>query len=260
MNLTIRPEQPGDHSETVALTRAAFWNLHRPGCDEHFLLHRLRDDACFIPELSFVAIAPGQAPLCEGGSRRSRQGGATPFGAARHLPQTPTGTTCHLPQGGRQSGNIIGHIACARTHIEGEDGARHEVLTFGPLSVLPEFQKQGVGSALIAHLFTEAPTRDFHALIICGSPFYYCRHGFVGCQQFGVRDSRGDYPFAQLAIELTPGALAGKAGRWILPAVYEEEDPTALEAFDAAFPPQEKQTLPIQNAFHLAVSAHIREE
>ncbi|MCL2696317.1 MAG: N-acetyltransferase [Clostridiales bacterium] len=240
MNIIIRPEQPSDYQETIELTRAAFWNIYRPGCDEHFLLHRLRKDDCFIPELSFVAIAP----LPEGGSRQCRQGGA-PTGAVRHLPQ---------------EGRLVGHIACARTHIEGDGGARHEMLTFGPLSVLPEYQKTGVGTLLIQRVFAEAPALGFGAVLICGSPFYYCRHGFKGSKAFGIRDANGDYPFAQLAIELIPGALSGKAGRWVLPKVYEEEDPAALDAFDAAFPPWEKKTLPIQNAFLLAVSATIRED
>ena len=96
-------------------------------------------------------------------------------------------------------------------------------------------------------------------MLICGSPFYYCRHGFLGSKQFGITDSEGAYPFAQMAIELVPGALAGKAGRWILPAVYEEENEQGLAAFDAAFPAWEKRTLPIQNAFLLAVSAVIKE-
>lgn len=42
MNPVIRPENEGDYKEVENMTREAFWNLYRPGCDEHLLAHRLR--------------------------------------------------------------------------------------------------------------------------------------------------------------------------------------------------------------------------
>jgi len=42
MNLIIRNESPGDYRIVEEITRKAFWNLHVPGCDEHFLVHKLR--------------------------------------------------------------------------------------------------------------------------------------------------------------------------------------------------------------------------
>ncbi len=59
-NLIIRPETPADYHEAEALTRRAFWNLHVPGCNEHYLVHRLRRDCAFVPELSFVAELEGK--------------------------------------------------------------------------------------------------------------------------------------------------------------------------------------------------------
>jgi putative acetyltransferase len=40
--------------------REAFWNLYVPGCNEHFVLHNLRNSSDFIPELDFVAEKEGQ--------------------------------------------------------------------------------------------------------------------------------------------------------------------------------------------------------
>lgn len=53
-NLMIRPETSADHAAVEALTREAFWNVYRPGCMEHYLLHRFRSDPAFIPELSLI--------------------------------------------------------------------------------------------------------------------------------------------------------------------------------------------------------------
>ena len=51
---TIRPETPADYRETETLTRDAFWNVYQPGCMEHYILHVLRRDPAFVPELDLV--------------------------------------------------------------------------------------------------------------------------------------------------------------------------------------------------------------
>ena len=58
--ITIRNEIPSDYSTVENLVRESFWNVYRPGCLEHFVLHTLRDDPAFVPELSFVMEADGQ--------------------------------------------------------------------------------------------------------------------------------------------------------------------------------------------------------
>ena len=51
---TIRIEKKEDYKNTENLVREAFWNVYKPGCDEHFVLHCMRNDSAFIPQLSFV--------------------------------------------------------------------------------------------------------------------------------------------------------------------------------------------------------------
>lgn len=58
--MLIRPEEARDHRAVEALTRRAFWNLHAPGCNEHYLVHKLRSHPDFIPELDFVLEVEGQ--------------------------------------------------------------------------------------------------------------------------------------------------------------------------------------------------------
>ena len=50
----IRLETPADHAEVEYLVRESFWNVYRPGCLEHYVLHCLRKDEAFVPELDFV--------------------------------------------------------------------------------------------------------------------------------------------------------------------------------------------------------------
>jgi predicted N-acetyltransferase YhbS len=55
MSVTIRLEQPEDYRETEILTREAFWDVYKPGCDEHLLVHKLRECPAFVRELDLVA-------------------------------------------------------------------------------------------------------------------------------------------------------------------------------------------------------------
>ena len=58
--MIIRLERPEDFREVENLTREAFWNVYKPGCVEHFVLHRFRTDPDFIPELDFVMEEDGR--------------------------------------------------------------------------------------------------------------------------------------------------------------------------------------------------------
>ena len=51
---TIRLEKKEEHRKVENLVREAFWNVYRPGCSEHFVIHMLRDDPAFVKELDFV--------------------------------------------------------------------------------------------------------------------------------------------------------------------------------------------------------------
>lgn len=57
---TIRLERKEDHREVEYLVRESFWNIYRPGCLEHYVLHQMRSCPDFIPELSFVMEKDGR--------------------------------------------------------------------------------------------------------------------------------------------------------------------------------------------------------
>ena len=56
---TIRLETKEDYSAVENLVREAFWNVYRPGCSEHYVIHVLRDDPAFVKELDFVMERDG---------------------------------------------------------------------------------------------------------------------------------------------------------------------------------------------------------
>jgi predicted N-acetyltransferase YhbS len=60
MNIEIRNEREPDYPETENITREAFWDVYKPGCDEHLVLHQLRLSNAFVPDLDFVACDNGK--------------------------------------------------------------------------------------------------------------------------------------------------------------------------------------------------------
>ena len=60
MKTIIRNETPNDYRAVENLTRESFWNVYKPGADEHYYVHMMRTHPDFIPELAFVLEADGE--------------------------------------------------------------------------------------------------------------------------------------------------------------------------------------------------------
>lgn len=59
-DLVIRLEKEDEYQEVENLVRNSFWNVYRPGCQEHYVLNQLRSDSAFVPELDFVMLRDGE--------------------------------------------------------------------------------------------------------------------------------------------------------------------------------------------------------
>lgn len=59
-DIVIRRERPEEYFQVENLVRESFWNVYRPGCQEHFVLHRLREDPAFVKELDLVMEQDGR--------------------------------------------------------------------------------------------------------------------------------------------------------------------------------------------------------
>ena len=58
--VSLRVETAHDYAAVERLTREAFWNIYKPGCDEHYLLHILRDSPGYLPDLHLLALWRGE--------------------------------------------------------------------------------------------------------------------------------------------------------------------------------------------------------
>ena len=144
------------------------------------------------------------------------------------------------------AGEIVGHIFYTRSQVHSEDGTRYPVITFGPISVRPDMQGQGIGSALIRQTLALAAEMGFPGVVITGNPAYYSRFGFRPASGFGILYEDGSSFPALMAKELIPGGLSGMGGRVSFAPVFTHVDPEALERFDEGFPKKEKLKLPGQ--------------
>jgi predicted N-acetyltransferase YhbS len=136
-------------------------------------------------------------------------------------------------------GKIIGNIVYMKSIVIGDDGKDYQVLTLGPVAVLPEYQGKGVGGSLIGHAKQTARELGYTAILLCGDPAYYSRHGFVPAERFGIRTADNFYFVPLQACELYENALLGISGRYAEDAVYEVDAGAAAE-FDKGFPEKEK--------------------
>lgn len=140
---------------------------------------------------------------------------------------------------------VVGSILYSRSAIIDKNLFAHEVITFGPVGVLPLFQKKGIGSALITHTIPLAKRMGYRAIVLFGNPAYYRRFGFLSAQHFGIMTAEGESCDALMALELFEGALQEICGRFLEDPVFHV-DPTELEAFDQLFPKKEKHVTDAQ--------------
>jgi len=211
MDILIRPETENDYFENELVTREAFWNLYVPGCNEHYLVHLLRDHPDYLPEFSFVA---------------------------------------------EYENRIIGNIFYAKSHVVNELNEQLDTLTFGPVSVLPEYQRKGVGTALIRHTVEIANDKEYPAIIIYGSPCNYCKHGFKNCKDFSITTKEGRYPYSMLVLELQNGVFQGHSWKYYDSEVYNIND-VEVEEYDQRFPPKVKGYHYTQEEFAIAIRASL---
>ncbi|MFZ2955560.1 MAG: N-acetyltransferase [Candidatus Ozemobacteraceae bacterium] len=193
MSIIIRPEVEADFFETEMITREAFWDKYKPGCDEHLVLHQLRKSEAFIPELDYVAI---------------------------------------------DDSKIVGNIVYSKATVKNM-AAENTVLCMGPLSVLPSFQKRGIGSLLMRKTIEKAIFLNYSAIVIFGNPQYYMKFGFVNAEQHGIQTSDGHNFDAFMTLVLSTDLMKGIAGRFFEDKAFQIKNED-LEMFEKYFPFKEK--------------------
>lgn len=147
-------------------------------------------------------------------------------------------------------GNIIGNVMYTASKLVDEAGNEKDILTFGPLAVLPRYQRMGVGKALLEHSFDIAEKLGYDIIVIFGSPANYVSRGFKSCQKYNICLEGGIFPTAMLVKELKSGALDGRKMTFYESPAFDINEAEA-EKFDSNFPPKAKEHRTSQEEFYI---------
>lgn len=119
-----------------------------------------------------------------------------------------------------EAAGIVGHILFSPIAIETPQG-QAPAISLAPMAVLPVYQNQGIGSALVRHGLQACRQLGQRIAIVLGHVEFYPRFGFRPASQWGLVSPWPEAGEAFMALELTPGALAGIQGRVIYPSYFE---------------------------------------
>ncbi|RGN46340.1 MULTISPECIES: GNAT family N-acetyltransferase [unclassified Bacteroides] len=135
-------------------------------------------------------------------------------------------------------GKIVGNVVYMKSVIRADNGNSYEVLSLGPISVLPEYQRKGIGVRMIEYTRDIARRMGFAAILLCGDPDYYSRQGFLSAETFGIRTEDDMYADALQVCPLSERAMSGMKGRYVEDSIYQIDESVASD-FDKHFPPKE---------------------
>ena len=96
------------------------------------------------------------------------------------------------------NGKVIGNIMYTKAKLIDETGKEKNILTFGPVSVSPAYQRRGYGKMLMEHSFIKAKDMGYDVIVIFGSPVNYISSGFKSCKKHNISIENEKYPSAML--------------------------------------------------------------
>jgi putative acetyltransferase len=117
---------------------------------------------------------------------------------------------------------IVGHILFSKIQIIGS--SVFESLALAPMAVIPDLQKQGIGTALINKGMKKAKEMGFDSIIVLGHSEYYPKFGFLKASKWNITCPFEVPDEAFMAIELTEKGFDGKSGTVKYPDEFMEDD------------------------------------
>ncbi|MEL7220642.1 MAG: N-acetyltransferase [Bacteroidota bacterium] len=116
---------------------------------------------------------------------------------------------------------VIGFIMLTQLSIQGEDDS-NPALALAPVAVLPEFQGQGIGGALVNAAHEKAKAAGHQIIILLGHADYYPRFGYQQCQKYGIQLPFEVPPENAMVLGLAANSLEGVSGVVVYPTAFFE--------------------------------------
>ena len=147
-------------------------------------------------------------------------------------------------------GQVIGNIMYTKTRLVDETGREKQILTFGPVSILPEYQRMGYGTMLMERSFEIAVELGYDVIVIFGSPKNYVGRGFKSCKRYNICLEEDIFPSAMMVKLLQSEALDGR--KWVYyDSPVMKIDEQEAERYDNSLEPMEKKAMPSQEEFYI---------
>jgi len=109
------------------------------------------------------------------------------------------------------NGVIVGHIMFSPVSLSGHLELR--IMGLAPMAVAPEYQRKGIGSALVRAGLEGCKQLGFGAVVVLGHPAYYPRFGFSSSARFGIGCEYNVPEEVFMVVELQAGFLEGASGK-----------------------------------------------
>jgi putative acetyltransferase len=106
-----------------------------------------------------------------------------------------------------QSDRIAGHLFFSLVTVEGKCSKNLSVLGLAPVAVVPNYQRQGIGTRMIREGLEECGRSGFQAVVVLGHPHFYSRFGFIPASRNSLRCEYDVPDEAFMVLELESGAL-----------------------------------------------------
>jgi len=111
-----------------------------------------------------------------------------------------------------QSDRVVGHIFFSLVAVEGKCSRNLSIQGLAPVAVLPNYQRQGIGTLLIREGLKECARSGFQAVVVLGHPDFYSRFGFIPASRKSLKCEYDVPDEAFMVLELESGALQDCSG------------------------------------------------
>lgn len=158
-----------------------------------------------------------------------------------------------------EDGQIIGHIIYVKAKLVAKDGKEKEILSFGPFTIHPDYQRKGYGRLLLEYSFEEARKLGYDTVAIFGNPENYACYGFKNCRRYNVCLEEDVYPVALMVKELSEGVLSGDNWKYVESPAHNLDE-SGFEEYDSTFPQMEKGYKYTQELFYIYSRSNLLRE
>lgn len=148
-------------------------------------------------------------------------------------------------------GKIIGGIFYTKSKIIDKNNKEHDMISFGPVFIHPDYHRKGFSRKLITHSIEKAKDLGYKAILTLGYDYHYSPYGFVGGKKYDISMEDGKFYKGLLVLPLYENALKNISG-YVLFSDSLESTEKEIEEFDSTFPYKEKQFQESQKEYELA--------